>query len=111
MLERIAAQRLHLQVALHREHLGHRVRDRRAGGEDDTAAFVPRLDVLNLEEKIEGALGCGLRQTGNACHFRDVEQILELVRLIDEEPVDSEFLECERVVFLLIGRERFEFRG
>ena len=111
MLKRIAAQRVHLQVTLHREHLGHRVRDRRAGGEDDTAAFVPRLDVLDLQEEIERAFGCSLRQSGDARHFRDVEQIFELVRFVDEEPVDAEFFERERVVFLLIGGERFEFRG
>ena len=106
MLELIAPQRVHLQVTLHGEHLSHRVGNRRAGGEDDAAAFVPRLDVLDLEEKIERALGCGLRQTGDARHLGDVEEVLELVRFVDEEPVDAEFLEGERVVLLVIGGER-----
>ncbi len=110
MLELIAPQRAHLQVALHREHLRHRVGNRRAGREDHATAFVLRLDVLNLEEHIECALGSGLRQTGNARHLRDVEEILELVRLVDEEPVDAKFLEGQRVVLLVVGGKRFELR-
>ena len=102
---------LHLQVTLHREHLGHRVRDWRAGREHDAAAFVLLLDVLDLQEEIERALGCSLRQSGNARHFGDVEEIFEFVRFVDEEPIDSEFFERERVVFFLLGGKRFEFRG
>src|SRR6266567_1351587 len=101
MLQRTAAQRIHLEITLHREHLSHCVRDRRARGENDTASSVARLDVLDLEKQIECALGGGLRQTGNARHLRDVKQILESLCLIDEESVDSELFECQRVVFLL----------
>src|ERR1700726_3444860 len=111
MLERIATQRIHLKIALHREHLGHRVRDRRARSEDDTASLVARLNVLDLEKQIECTLRGGLWQTGNARHLCYVEQILEPLRLIDEEAVDSEFFECERVVFLFFGRKRFELCG
>ena len=64
-----------------------------------------------LRKQIECALGCGLRQSGDARHLGDVEEILESLRLVDEEAIDSEFFKCERVVFLLIGRERFKFRG
>src|SRR6266480_3475946 len=111
MLERIATQRIHLKIALHREHLGHRVRNRRARSEDDTASLVAPLNVLDLEKQIECALRGGLRQTGNACHLCDVEEILEPLRLIDEKPIDSEFFECERVVLLAVRGECFEFRS
>ena len=51
------------------------------------------------------------RQTGDAGHLRDAEQILELARLINEEPINAEFLEGQRVVLFVIGSKRFEFRG
>src|SRR6266496_3471058 len=111
MLERIVTQRVHLKKALHREHLGHCIGDGRAGGKYDTASFVSRLDVLNFEKQIECALGGSLRQTGNPRHLCDIEQILESLCLIDEEAVDSEFFKCERVVLLLVGRERFKLRS
>src|SRR6266545_4106288 len=111
MLERISTQRVHLKVALHREHLGHRVGNWCAGGEDNTASFVSGLYVLDLEKEVECALGGGLRQTGNARHLCHVEQVLEPLRLVDEEAVDSEFFECERVVLLAVRGECFEFRG
>ena len=111
MLELIPSQRGHLQVTLHGEHLGHRVGNRRAGREDHAPTFVPLLNVLHFQKKIERTLGCRLQQTGDAGHLGDVEQILELVRLINEEPVNPEFLEGQRVVLLVLGGERFEFRG
>src|SRR6266566_1046292 len=111
MLERIATQRVHLKIALHREHLGHRVGNWCAGGEDNTASFISGLYVLDFEKEVECALGGGLRQTRNPRHFCDVEQILKPLRLIDEESVDSEFFECECVVFLAVGRERFKLRS
>ena len=103
MLQAIAAQCVHLQVALHREHFRHRVGNRRSGRENDASPFVLRLDVLNLEEHIECAFGCGLRQPGNARHLRDVEQVFELVRLVDEKAVDAKLLECQRVVLFVLG--------
>ncbi|MGH7684087.1 MAG: hypothetical protein ACREMT_07080, partial [Vulcanimicrobiaceae bacterium] len=89
MLERAATQRIHLQVTLHCEHFSHCVRDRRPGGEDHTASFVARLDMLNLKEKIERAFRSSLRQSGDARHFCHVKQILEPLRLVDEEAIDS----------------------
>ena len=55
--------------------------------------------MLNLEKQIESALGCGLPQARDARHLRDVEKVFELVRFVDEQPVDTEFLEGQRVVF------------
>jgi len=53
--------------ALHREHL-HRVRDRRAGGEDNAASLFARVWMCwTPEEEVEGARsGCSLRQAGDA---------------------------------------------
>ena len=110
MLELVAPQRAHLQVALHREHLRHRVGNRRAGGEDHATAFVLRLDVLNLEEHIERALRCRLRKPGNARHLRDVEKVFELVRFVNEEPVDAKLLKGQRVVLFVLGGKTFQFR-
>src|SRR5260370_1358245 len=45
MLERIVTQRVHLKVALHREHLGHCIRDWRARSKHHTATFVSGMAV------------------------------------------------------------------
>ena len=66
--------------------------------------------MLDLEEQIERPLRGRLRQSRNAGHLRDVEEIFELVRLVDEEPVDAKFLERERVILFLVGGKRFELR-
>ncbi len=48
---------------------------------------------------------------GQACdsgHLRDIEEILEIVRLIDEETVNAQLLEIQRVVLLLLGGKKLE---
>ena len=99
---------LRLEIPLHRVHLRHRVGHRCAGGEHDAAAAIPLLDIADLQEHIEGPLRRCLRQAGDAGHFGDVEEILEIVGLVDEQAVDAKLLEGERVVLLMLGRKSFK---
>ena len=108
VLHLVAAQGVHLQVALHGEHLRHRVGDRRARGEHHAAALVALLDKLHLQEQVERPFAGGLRQAGHAVHLGDVKEVLELVGLVHEEPVDAQLLEGQRVVLAVAGGEGFQ---
>src|SRR5207247_8983986 len=103
MMKTLGAQRRHLQIPLHGVHLGHAVGDWRARREHNSASTIDSLDVANFEEHIEGSLGRGLRQAGDASHFSDVEEVLEVLRLIDDHEINAEFLKRERVVLLLVS--------
>ena len=103
MLHLVAAQRAHLEETLHGEHFRHRVGNRRARGEDDASARVAFLDELDFEEQVERPLAGGLRQACYPVHLRDVKHVLELVRLVDKEPVDAEFLESQSAVLAVAG--------
>ena len=94
---------------MHGEHLGHAVGDGRAGGEDDSAAIIRRLDVADFQIHVEGPLAGRLRQPGDARHLGNVKKIFEVVRLVYEDPVNAKFFEGQRVVFLVRGGEGFEF--
>ena len=50
---------------------------------------------------------CG--RPGNARHFGDVKQILEIVRLVHKQPVHAKFLKGQRVVLFLFGSQRLKF--
>ena len=54
-MQTLPFERFHLQVALHREHLGNAVGDGRARGEDHTTASVDSLNMRNFQEHIEGS--------------------------------------------------------
>ena len=108
MLEMMTAQRVHLQVTLHCEHFGHRVGDRRAGRKDHPAAPVLFLDVLHLEEHVEGPLRRRLRQPGHPGHLGNIKQILEGLRLIDEQPVNAKFFKREGIILPMLRPERLD---
>ena len=109
VMQVVLLQVVRLQIPLHGEHLGHAVGDGRAGGEHHPAAAVQRLDVAHLQKHIERPFAGGLRQSGDARHLGDVKQILEIVRLVHEQPVHAEFLKGQRVVLLVLGGERLKF--
>ena len=93
------AQERHLEVALHREHLGQRVADRGARGEDDAPPHL--LEVLGLDEHVEGPVALRVRQPGDPRHLRVEVEVLEGVGLVHEEGVHPELLEGERHVLRL----------
>ncbi len=99
MLEPVPLESLGLEIPLHGEHLGHAVGDRSTRGEDHTAAAIERLDVTHLEKHVEGPLAGRLGQARHPGHFRHVEEVLEVVRLVHEQPVHAQFLERQRRSF------------
>ena len=99
MRDAAVLQKIRTEIAEHRVHFGHGVRDRRAGGEDDAAAAGQLADVAGLHVHIEGAVAVRIRQAGDAVHFRRVEQILVGSASSTKSLVDAEFLEGDRVVF------------
>lgn len=104
----VLLQVLGLEIPLHREHLGHAVRDGRARGENDPSPAVERLDMAHLQIHIERAFAGGLWQSGDAHHLGDVKQVLEVMGLVHEQPIHAEFLESQRVVLLVLGSERLQ---
>ena len=111
MLDAALLQKVRAEIAEHGVHLGHGVRDRRAGGEDDAAAAGDFADVAGLHVHVEGAVAVGVRQARDAVHFRRVEQVLIEVGLVDEDLVNAEFLEGDRVVFALAVGALLELGG
>ena len=103
-------ERGHLQVALHGEHLGDAVGNRRPSGEDHAATAVDALHMGDFQEHVERALRRGLRQSRDARHLRDVEQVLVGMRLIHRQKIYAELLERERVVLAFIGAQLLELR-
>ena len=82
MIEVMLLQILRLKIPLHREHLGHAIGDGCARGEDHASSAIERLHMAHLEKHVEGPLAGGLRQARDAGHLRQVEQILEVMRLV-----------------------------
>ena len=111
MLDAALLQQVRAEIAQHGVHLGHGVRDRRAGREDHAAAAGDFADVAGLHEHIEGAVAVGVRQARDAVHLRGVEEILVGVGFVDEELVDAEFLESDGVVLALAVGALFELGG
>ena len=60
MLDARGFERLRREIALQRVHLGHGVRDRRAGGKDDAAIALGQIARLHVH--IEGAVALGIGQ-------------------------------------------------
>jgi hypothetical protein len=98
-----------LKEPLHGEHFGHAVGDGRPRGEYDPAASVHSLQVADLQEHVKGALRCRLRQAGDASHFGHIKQILEIMGLVHEQAVHTQFFERQPVVFLVGCRQLLEF--
>ena len=105
MMEIVLLQVLGLEIPLHREHLGHAVRDGRTRGEHHTAPAVERLDMPHLQIHVEGPFAGGLRQACDARHLRDVKQVFEVMRLVHEDSIHAKFLERECVVLFVLGSE------
>ena len=112
MIQVVFLQIVRLKIPLHGEHLGHAVGDGRAGGKNNTTTAIDGLDMTHLEEHIECPFAGSLRQTGDARHFRDVEQVFEIMRLVHKKTVHTKFLKSQRVVFFVVGSQclqpRFE---
>src|SRR6266536_6246808 len=105
MLKSLCLQRLHLEITLGGEHFRHAIGNRGAGGKNNAASAIPLLNVADLEQHVESALGSGLRQARDPRHLGNIKEIFEGMAFIDEDPVHAKLLEGEGVVFLMVRRE------
>jgi len=59
---------------------------------------------------IERPFARRLRQSRDACHFRNVEQVFEIVRLVHQQPVHAKFLQRSACcLFFMLGSQRLKF--
>ena len=101
-------QPLRVEEALHRVHLDHRVGDRRAGGEGDAVAGVLLAQVAGLHVEVEGPLAAAGLDAGDALHLGRRFQVLEVMRLVDEDVIDAQLVEHQPVVLLVLGQQVFQ---
>ncbi len=88
-----------LQIALHGVQLGDRIADRRAGSKKGAAAVVTLLNVATFHEQVEGLFGaCQVAESGNTAQRSCDEEILELMRFIHKERIDTEIREADCLV-------------
>ena len=108
MLQPTAFQSLGIEEFLHGVHFHHRVGDRRAGGESDAVAGVLLAQVAGFHIHVEGAFGTAGLDAGDAIHLGRRLQVLEIMRLIDEDMVNTKFIKNEPVVLLVFGEQVFQ---
>ena len=105
MLEPAAFQSLGVEETLHRVHLDHRVGNRRAGGERHPVAGVLLAQVTGFHVDVERPLAAAGLDAGDALHLGRRFQVLEIMRLVDEDVIDPEFIEHQPVILLLLGKQ------
>ena len=108
MLDAAALQTLGVEEPLDGVHLDHRVRDRRAGGKGHAVAGVPLVEIPGLHVEIKRALAPPGLDAGHAVHLGRGLEILEEVRLVNEDVIDAEFVKHQAVVLLVLGQKLFE---
>ena len=108
MLQTTARKALGVEEPLHRVHLHHRVGNRRAGGERHPVAGVLLVEVTGFHVHVEGSLGAAGLDAGDAVHLGGRLQILEIMRLVDENVIDAEFVEHQPVILLVLGKQVFQ---
>jgi hypothetical protein len=111
MLQPAAPQPLGVEESLHRVHLDHRVGNRRAGGERHAVAGMLLVEVAGFHVHVEGPLGAAGLDAGDALHLGRRLQVLEIMRLVDEDVIDAEFVEHQPVILLVLGEQVFQAFG
>ena len=97
-----------LEISLDRVELCHRIADRCAGGENDAAASGQLVHVTALGEHIRRLLCVGGGKTSHISHFGVEEQVFVIVRLVHEQPVNAELLECDHIILAAFALELFQ---
>ena len=110
-VERTEAGRLHHvrhHVPHHVVHLGKRVADRGTGQEHNAlTAAILRVKLVDLDEHIVGALRpVRVPKPADVLHLRGEHQVLEHVRLVHEQLVNTNLLKVEKVIHWLIAQAR-----
>ena len=104
LIDAIVAQQPGLQIALHGVHFGDGVGDRRAGCEHDGAAGAALFEIADLQEQVGRPLAFHAREPLDAGMAGAEAEVLEGMRLVDEQEIDAEFLEGDALVLALLGQ-------
>lgn len=92
------AQRLVAEQALDREHLTESVGDWRAGGQHERAAGILGLDIAGLDIKVPGPLRSVRVDAFQCRHIGRKREFAEFLRLVDNDLIDANFRDREKVV-------------
>ena len=63
------------------------------------------LEVTRLHVHVESPLGTAGLDAGDAVHLGRRFQVLEVMRLVDEDMIDAEFVEHQPVILLILGKQ------
>ena len=105
MLQAPALEPLGVEESLHRVHLDHGVGNRRAGGKGHPVAGVLLVQVTRFHVHVERPLGAAGLDAGDALHLGRRLQVLEIMRLVDEDVIDAELVEHQPVILLVLGEQ------
>ena len=65
-------------------------------------------DVTCFYKHIEGTFRTAVGQSGDPRHFGKSPQVFEEVRFVDKQPVDPQFLEGQKIIFLFLSGQLFQ---
>ena len=69
------------------------------------------VEVTGFHVHVEGPLAAAGLDAGDALHLGRRLQVLEVMRLVDEDMIDAEFVEHQPVILLVLGEQVFEAFG
>ena len=95
-----------LKIAHHGVKLGHGVADGRSRREHHALSSGQLIDVAAFQQHIGGFLRIRCRESGHIAHLCIEEQVLEGVRLVHIEPVNTQFLKGNNII-LSSGFQQF----
>ena len=93
-----------LEVAHQGIHLGHAVADRSACRKNNTAPSGDLIEVAAFSKHIGGFLRFRCAQSGHISHFWVEEQILERMAFVHKQPVYTQLLKGNDIIFLVSGK-------
>ena len=85
-----------------------RVADRRAGGKGHAVAGVLFVQVAGLHVEVERPFAAAGLDAGDTLHLGRRFQVLEIMRLVDEDMIDAQLVEHQPVILLLLGQQVFQ---
>ena len=88
-----------LEIFLHGIHLHHGVGNRGTCSKDYATASGQLVQITALHIKVAGLLCFSLADTAHVPHFCVCGQVLIIMCLVHEQPIDTQFLKCHNIVF------------
>ena len=98
------SQPLRVEEALHRVELDHGVGDRRAGGECHAVAGMLLAEIAGFHVEVEARSRAAGLDAGDALHLGGGLEVLEVMRLVDEDMIDAQLVEHQPVILLVLRR-------